>query len=161
MVDALKGLPASDFKIGLEKGLFAKGDTVAEAAKPFGIDGAALQASLDEYNTMCETGADTAFHKKAANMIALTEPPYYVLTMSVSSHGSFGGYRVNTEFQVLDTAGNPIPNLYSAGEVCSGTFIYDEYPAGGCGLNWAYTSGRFAGANAAQAVLAYPIHSWA
>ena len=154
MVDALKGLPASDFKIGLEKGLFAKGDTVAEAAKPFGIDGAALQASLDEYNTMCETGADTAFHKKAANMIALTEPPYYVLTMSVSSHGSFGGYRVNTEFQVLDTAGNPIPNLYSAGEVCSGTFIYDEYPAGGCGLNWAYTSGRFAGANAAQAVLA-------
>ena len=92
--------------------------------------------------------------QKAANMIALTEPPYYVLTMSVSSHGSFGGYRVNTEFQVLDTAGNPIPNLYSAGEVCSGTFIYDEYPAGGCGLNWAYTSGRFAGANAAQAVLA-------
>ena len=73
--------------------------------------------------------------------------------MSVTSHGSFGGYRVNTDFQVLDTDGVPIPNLYSAGEVCSGTFIYDEYPAGGCGLNWAYTSGRFSGENAAKAAI--------
>ena len=37
---------------------------------------------------------------------------------------------------------------------CCGTFIYDDYPAGGCGLNWSYTSGRFSGANAAKAALA-------
>ena len=154
MVDALKGVPASDFQIGLDKGVFTKGETVAEAAEALGLDGAAFQAQLDEYNAMCEAGSDTQFKKKAANMVALTQAPYYVLTMSVSSHGTFGGYHVNTDFQVLDTDGNPIPNLYSAGEVCSGTFIYDDYPAGGCGLNWAYTSGRFAGTNAANAALA-------
>ena len=154
MVDALKGLPASDFQLGLEKGVFAKGDTVAQAAEALGLDGAAFQESLDAYNALCEAGADTQFKKKAENLIPLTQAPYYVLTMSVSSHGTFGGYRVNTNFQVLDTAENPIPNLYSAGEVCSGTFIYDDYPAGGCGLNWAYTSGRFAGENAAKAALA-------
>ena len=49
--------------------------------------------------------------------------------------------------------GEVIPGLYSAGEVCCGTFIYDDYPAGGCGLNFAYTSGRFAGANAAKEAL--------
>ena len=49
--------------------------------------------------------------------------------------------------------GEIIPGLYSAGEVCCGTFIYDDYPAGGCGLNFAYTSGRFAGANAASEAL--------
>ena len=77
-----------------------------------------------------------------------------MLTMGVCTHGSFGGYRVNTEFQVLDTNGQPIPHLYAAGEVCCGTFIYDDYPAGGCGLNWSYTSGRYSGKNAAKAALA-------
>ena len=55
---------------------------------------------------------------------------------------------------MLDTNGQPIPHLYAAGEVCCGTFIYDDYPAGGCGLNWSYTSGRYSGKNAAKAALA-------
>ena len=73
--------------------------------------------------------------------------------MGVCTHGSFGGFDINTDFQVKDTQGQVIPGLYSAGEVCCGTFIYDDYPAGGCGLNFAYTSGRFAGANAAKEAL--------
>lgn len=153
MVDKLEGVPANDFKIGMEKGMFAQGDTVAEAAEKLGLDGATVQATLDAYNAMAEAGEDTEFGKKAENLLPITQAPFYVLTMSVTSHGSFGGYRVNTDFQVLDTDGAPIPNLYSAGEVCSGTFIYDEYPAGGCGLNWAYTSGRFSGENAAKAAI--------
>lgn len=153
MVDKLEGVPANDFKIGMEKGMFAQGDTVAEAAEKLGLDGATVQATLDAYNAMAEAGEDTEFGKKAENLLPITQAPFYVLTMSVTSHGSFGGYRVNTDFQVLDTDGVPIPNLYSAGEVCSGTFIYDEYPAGGCGLNWAYTSGRFSGENAAKAAV--------
>ena len=70
----------------------------------------------------------------------------------VATHGTFGGYNVNLDFEVLDEAGEPIPNLYGVGEVSCGTFIYDDYPAGGSGLNWSYTSGRFAGANAAEAI---------
>ncbi len=38
------------------------------------------------------------------------------------------------------------------GEVSSGSFIYDDYPGGGCGLSWAYTSGRYAGQNAAASI---------
>ncbi|WP_080800026.1 FAD-dependent oxidoreductase [Arabiibacter massiliensis] len=154
MVDALNEDLRPKFEFGLEEGMFAKGETVAEAASALGIDGAAAQAALDAYNELAAAGEDTQFKKKAENLIPLTTAPYYVLTMGVCTHGSFGGYRVNTEFKVLDTAGEPIPNLYAAGEVCCGTFIYDDYPAGGCGLNWSYTSGRFAGKNAAEAALA-------
>ena len=114
----------------------------------------ASQTALDAYNELAASGEDTQFKKKAENLVPLAEAPFYVLTMGVCTHGSFGGYRVNTEFQVLDTDGQPIPHLYAAGEVCCGTFIYDDYPAGGCGLNWSYTSGRFSGANAAKAALA-------
>ena len=84
----------------------------------------------------------------------MDKAPYYVLTMGVCTHGSFGGYHVNTDFEVLDEEEQVIPGLYAVGEVSCGSFIYDDYPAGGCGLNYAYTSGRFAGQNAAEAVQA-------
>lgn len=154
MVESLDDDLRSKLEFGLEQGMFAKADTVAEAASALGIDGAAAQATLDAYNDLAAAGEDTQFKKKAENLIPLTAAPYYVLTMGVCTHGSFGGYRVNTDFQVLDTDGQPIQNLYAAGEVCCGTFIYDDYPAGGCGLNWSYTSGRFSGANAAKAAIA-------
>lgn len=154
MVDELDEELKASFDLGMKQGIFAKGETVAEAAAALGIDGEATQASLDAYNAMVAAGADTEFNKKAELLIPLTQGPFYVLTLGVCTHGSFGGYRVNTNFEVLDTNGDPIPNLLAAGEVCCGTFIYDDYPAGGCGLNWSYTSGRFSGANAAEAALA-------
>ncbi len=150
MVDALDDDLRSKFEFGLKQGVFAKGDTLAAAATQLGVDGQASQDTLDSYNALAAQGTDTQFKKKAEQLVPLVQPPYYLLRMGVCTHGSFGGYRVDTDFHVLDVDGDPIPGLYSAGEVCCGTFIYDDYPAGGCGLNWSYTSGRFAGRNAAQ-----------
>ena len=152
--DALDEKLAEKFQKGLDDGIFAQADTVAEAAEALGLPGDAFQESLDAYNAMCEAGEDTEFGKKAELLVPLTTAPYYVLTMGVCTHGTFGGYEVNQDMQVMSEIGFPIPNLYAAGEVSCGSFIYDDYPAGGCGLNWAYTSGRFAGTNAAQAALA-------
>lgn len=151
--DALDEKLAEKFQKGLDDGIFAQGDTVADAAEALGLPGDAFQASLDAYNEMCEAGEDTQFGKKAELMVPLETGPFYVLTMGVCTHGTFGGYEVNADMQVMSEIGLPIPNLYAAGEVSCGTFIYDDYPAGGCGLNWAYTSGRFAGTNAAAAAL--------
>lgn len=154
MVDALKDAQKGSFQHGLEMGIFAQGDTVEEAAAKLGIDASATQQAWDAYNAMAEAGEDTLFHKKAEMLSPHTKAPYYVLTMGVCTHGTFGGLQTNTDFQVLDNDGNVIPGLYSAGEVCCGTFIYQNYQAGGCGLNFSYTSGRFAGANAANEALA-------
>lgn len=58
-----------------------------------------------------------------------------------------GGAKRNIECEVLDPSGEPIPNLYSAGEF--GSFYGGLYTGGG---NVAETmfSGRTAGANAAK-----------
>ena len=154
MVDALKDTLKEQYDAGIEKGLFAKADTVQEAAAKLGIDGAKAAESLDKYNKMAAAGKDTEFNKKAEQLKPLTTPPYSVLTMTVTTHGTFGGYNVDTQFRVLDESGKPIENLYAAGENCSGTFIYDDYPGGGCGLCFAFTSGRWAGKNAAEAAKA-------
>ena len=77
-----------------------------------------------------------------------------MLTMGVCTHGSFGGYRVNTEFQVLDTDGQPSRTCTRPAKCAAARSSTTTTPAGGCGLNWSYTSGRFSGANAAKAALA-------
>lgn len=152
MVDALSDEERPFFEFGLERGVFAQGDTPEQAAEALGIDGAALADELAAYNAAAAAGVDAAFGKKADNLKAIDRAPFYVLTLGVCTHGSFGGYRVNTRFEVLDTQGEPIPSFYAVGEVSCGTFIYDDYPAGGCGLNYSYTSGRFAGRNAAESI---------
>ena len=146
MVDALDEDLRSKLDFGLEQGMFAKADTVAEAAAALGIDGAAAQTALDAYNELAASGEDTQFKKKAENLVPLAEAPFYVLTMGVCTHGSFGGYRVNTEFQVLDTDGQPIPHLYAAGEF--GGIASNMYQGGG-NMAECMIFGKVAGANAA------------
>jgi len=150
MVDALSSDLKSKFDFGIDQGIFAKGATVAEAAEQLGVNGTSTQAALDEYNRMAGAKNDTRFGKKADLLSPIVQPPFYLLTMGICTHGSFGGLETNTQFQVKNAGGDVIPGLYAAGEICCGTFIYQDYPAGGCGLDFSYTSGRFAGTNAAS-----------
>ena len=61
---------------------------------------------------------------------------------------TFGGVRIDTDANVIDTDGHGIPGLYAAGEMVGGLF-YFNYP-GGTGLISGSVFGRIAGANAAQ-----------
>jgi tricarballylate dehydrogenase len=54
--------------------------------------------------------------------------------------------------RVLNTSLEPIPGLYSAGEMVGGLF-YHNYP-GGSGLSAGMVFGRLAGTNAAQHAMA-------
>lgn len=151
-VDSLDEKLAEKFQKGLDMGIFAQGDSVTDAANALGLPGEAFEEALANYNDLCSVGQDSEFDKPSDKLVALTQPPFYVLTMGVCTHGTFGGYNVNANMEVLDTEGQVIPNFYAVGECSCGSFIYDEYPAGGCGLNWAYTGGRYAGMNAAVAI---------
>ena len=61
---------------------------------------------------------------------------------------TFGGLRINTEAQVLDTDLRPVPGLYAAGELVGGIF-YNNYP-GGTGLISGSVFGKIAGTTAAR-----------
>ena len=62
---------------------------------------------------------------------------------------TFGGLRITTEGEVLNTDYQPIRGLYAAGELVGGLF-YFNYP-GGSGLTSGAVFGRIAGASAARA----------
>ena len=76
-------------------------------------------------------------------------PPFegYAVTCGVTF--TFGGLRVNTEAQVLNTDYQPIRGLYAAGELVGGLF-YFNYP-GGTGLMSGAVFGKIAGASAGSA----------
>jgi tricarballylate dehydrogenase len=78
----------------------------------------------------------------------LDTPPFQAFAVTCGLTYTFGGLRVNTDGQVLDTDFAPIPGLYAAGELVGGLF-YFNYP-GGSGLTNGAVYGRIAGSAAAS-----------
>jgi len=79
----------------------------------------------------------------------LDTPPFEAYAVTCGITFSFGGLRINTSAQVIDTDGEPIPGLFAAGELVGGIF-YFNYP-GGSGLTNGAVFGKIAGASAAKA----------
>lgn len=79
----------------------------------------------------------------------LDTPPFEAYAVTCGVTFTFGGLRINTEAQVLDTDQRPLPGLYAAGEIVGGIF-YFNYP-GGTGLTSGSVFGRIAGESAARA----------
>jgi len=79
----------------------------------------------------------------------LDTPPYEAYAVSCGITFTFGGLRITTDAQVVDTDGVTIPGLYAAGELVGGLF-YINYP-GGAGLMSGAVFGRIAGSSAGRA----------
>jgi tricarballylate dehydrogenase len=75
-------------------------------------------------------------------------PPFEAYAVTCGVTFAFGGLRITTEGQVVDTAQKPIPGLYAAGEMVGGIF-YFNYP-GASGLTSGAVFGRLAGNSAAK-----------
>jgi tricarballylate dehydrogenase len=76
-------------------------------------------------------------------------PPFEAYAVTCGITFTFGGLKINTDAQVINTDGEPIPGLYAAGELVGGIFWFN-YP-GGSGLTNGSVFGRIAGRNAAKA----------
>jgi tricarballylate dehydrogenase len=79
----------------------------------------------------------------------LDTPPYEAYAVSCGITFTFGGLRITTDAQVVDTDGMTMPGLYAAGELVGGLF-YINYP-GGAGLMSGAVFGRIAGSSAGRA----------
>jgi len=79
----------------------------------------------------------------------IDEPPFEAYAVTCGVTFTFGGLRITSDAQVLDTDHKPIPGLYAAGELVGGLF-YFNYP-GGTGLTSGSVFGRIAGAAAGAA----------
>lgn len=135
-------------------------DTVGELAGKLGLDPAALEATVAEFNAAAgpEEFDPTTKDGKATRGIEppktnwaqpLEQGPFVGYPLTCAICFVFGGVRTDAQARVVSPSGAPIPGLYAAGEM-TGVF-YHYYPVGTSVLR-GLTFGRLAGTHAASAV---------
>lgn len=82
---------------------------------------------------------------------AIDTPPFVAYAVTSGITMTFGGLKITTRAEVVDTEEQSIPGLYAAGELVGGIF-YFNYP-GGAGLMSGAVFGRIAGEQAARHAL--------
>ncbi|BDR61089.1 FAD-dependent oxidoreductase [Lactobacillus xylocopicola] len=124
-----------------------KADSIEELADKIGVEAQTLAATLKRFNQAAEAQDDTEFHRAPATMKALAGKPVYAVQMEQTMLNTQGGPKRNTRAEVLNTKGEPIPHLYSAGEL--GGLCANQYQGGG-NLAECLIWGKIAGVEAAR-----------
>lgn len=128
------------------------------AAKLDGVDAEQFIKTIHEYNASVDQS--TPFNPnvkdgRAAHMSpvpktnwanTIDEPPYEAYAVTCGVTFTFGGLRITTDAEVIDTEERIMPGLYACGELVGGIF-YGNYP-GGSGLTNGSVFGRIAGTSA-------------
>jgi tricarballylate dehydrogenase len=137
-------------------------DTIEELAdKLEGVNAKAFLATIEEFNEAVKTDVPYNPNVKDGRCTegleidksnwanTIDTPPFegYAVTCGITF--TFGGLRITTEGEVVDTDMIPIPGLYAAGELVGGIF-YFNYP-GGSGLTSGTVFGKLAGTSAGAA----------
>ncbi len=94
-------------------------DTIEELAEKIGVPADELTHTVDVWNGFCDGGEDVAFYRPAATLTKVATAPYYAMLCKPTILNTDGGPVRDAKARVLDPAGDPIPGLYSAGEMGS------------------------------------------
>jgi succinate dehydrogenase/fumarate reductase flavoprotein subunit len=147
----------------LRSGYLLKGASLGDLAQKAGIDPAALEATVAEFNIHARNGQDPAFGKgsKAYNRFqgdALHGPnpcvkpietaPFYAIRLVIGDLGTYAGLSTDAHARVLDGARKPIPGLYAVGNDIA-SIMGGNYPGAGITLGPALTFGHIAGCHLA------------
>ncbi len=133
----------------------AQGGTV-EAGKPVEDLDKILEVGETYGNVIkADSLADLAGKINVPNLAELVEDngkAYYAVRGASYIYSTCGGVEVDTNINVVDKDGNPVPGLYATGNDSIGVLLASEkayVTYGGAAAGWSLTSGRLAGANAA------------
>jgi fumarate reductase flavoprotein subunit len=138
---------SSDLSTEIKNGWLKQAPTIGELAKDMGIDPSAVEETVLQFNKNIKEGKDPAFGRSKA-MGTIDFPPFCGGKLTVTVVESFGGLRVNTKAEVMDTHNKPIPGLYAGGAVAA---TMRAYAGSGAFLNTCFVLGRLAGKNCATA----------
>ena len=105
-----------------------------------------LRKTIESYSEAANSGHDVAFGREENTMRAFDDGPFYAIRVQLLIINTQGGARRNARGEVLDTFGNPIPHLYSAGEF--GSMFGNQYQGGG-NISECHIFGQISGRNAA------------
>lgn len=139
----------------IARGWIMKADTIGELAEKIKthpenrkmMDPEKLIKTVSRFNEFCTKGKDEEFGRRPATLAPIDKPPYYALPLYPGGPNTKGGIAANARREVLNWKGEPIPRLYTAGEISSAfKFVYQ----GGGNLTECIVFGRIAGKNAAS-----------
>jgi tricarballylate dehydrogenase len=136
----------------------AQADSIEELAREIDVDPVNLVKTVNEFNRAVQDVKFEAFTrdgKRTEGILPcksnwaqkIDTPPFRAYPVTIGITFTFGGIKTDKEARVLNTEGNPIGNLYAAGEIAGGIFYYNY--GGGTGIGKCITFGRIAGFNAA------------
>jgi len=131
----------------IKNGLIVKADTIEELAEKIHVNPSNLTRQIKEYNIYCLKGQDPIFGRNKKYLKPIKSAPFYAMELVPSFTNTQGGPQRNENGEVLDTSGNIIPHLYSAGEL--GSMFSNIYQGTG-NLGECVAFGRISGENAAK-----------
>ena len=124
-----------------------RADTLEELARLAGLPADALIETVRSYNANCRSGAPDPLGRahltaRVGTPFPLEEPPFFAFPTAPNMATTFSGVRINSNVQVVDRNGEPIPALYACGEIVGG--FHGVSFMTGAGLGQAATFGRVA-----------------
>ncbi len=147
----------------IEKGWIVRGDTPSDLAGKLDMDPDILEKTIARWNQDMAGGEDTLFGRPVRSQAderpaykgqeipvmsaPLENPPFYAVKLHPCLINTQGGPRRDASARVLDAFGNPIPRLYSAGELGS---MWGLIYQGAGNIAECLVFGRIAGHNAAS-----------
>ena len=114
----------------LRNGYLVRGNTLSELAKNAGIDAAALEQTVKDFNVGAVHGEDPAFgrgrtsfnryladpaHQPNPCVAPVQTGPFYAVKVIMGDLGTFDGVRTSVTGEVLRRDGSPIAGLYAVG----------------------------------------------
>lgn len=137
--------------------------SIAELAARTGLDSAALEATVSEYNAAVRPGSfDPEKHDDCATeglappkthwARRLEKAPFYAYPLRPGITFTYLGVEVDGKARVQRTGARPVRNLFAAGEIMAGNILGEGYLAG-FGMTIGTVLGRIAGEEAARHAL--------
>lgn len=126
-------------------------DTIEELAEMVEIDPATLRATFDRFVEFARAGYDEDFGRttffRRNGELPIETGPWHIRVLRPSTHYTNGGLRADGYARVLNLDGEPIPNLFAAGEIVSG--VHGGNRLGGNAVAEVFVFGKIAGEVAA------------
>jgi len=146
-------------------GFIHRADSIAQLAARANLPADTLEATINRYNALVESGEDTDFGRFGPHLPRpliggfpvpaprkIATPPFYAAPMYILIRKSMGGILVDLESRVLNREGKPVPGLFAAGEATGFGGLNGKNGLEGTFLGPAILMGRIAARTAAAEI---------
>lgn len=123
-------------------------NSLVELARACQLPPQVVEEEIAAFNQAVAIGKDEKWGRQYLKN-AVKQPPFYAVKINAAALVTFGGIRVNTHFEVLNTSGEPLPGLYAIGEILGLGATSGNAFCSGMALTPAISFGRLLGQNLA------------